>query len=71
VNFYKGEIERRRWYGFWNYGDVMHSYDKVRHTWRYDIGGYAWQNTELVPNMWLWYMFLRSGREEYSGWLKP
>ncbi|WP_245589911.1 exo-rhamnogalacturonan lyase family protein [Caldanaerobius polysaccharolyticus] len=64
VKFYKGEIERRKWYGFWNYGDVMHSYDKVRHTWRYDIGGYAWQNTELVPNMWLWYMFLRSGRED-------
>ncbi|WP_309120649.1 hypothetical protein [Paenibacillus sp.] len=64
VRFYQDEIEQRRWYGFWDYGDVMHSYDPVRHTWRYDIGGCAWQNTELAPNIWLWYMFLRSGRED-------
>ena len=64
VRIYRQEIEQRRWYGFWDYGDVMHSYDPVRHTWRYDIGGCAWQNTELVPNMWLWYMFLRTGRED-------
>jgi hypothetical protein len=62
--FLKEEIENRRWYGFWDFGDIMHSYDAVRHVWRYDIGGCAWQNTELVPNMWLWYMFLRSGRED-------
>ncbi|MGO4376463.1 hypothetical protein AB4Z21_38055, partial [Paenibacillus sp. MCAF20] len=47
---------------FWDYGDFMHSYDPVRHVWNYDLGGCAWQNTELVPNMWLWVMFLRSGR---------
>jgi len=64
VAFYMKEVEQRGWYGFWDYGDVMHSYDPVRHTWRYDIGGCAWQNTELAPNMWLWYMFLRSGRED-------
>ncbi|WP_462409461.1 exo-rhamnogalacturonan lyase family protein [Neobacillus sp. Marseille-QA0830] len=64
IDFYQKEVEQRRWYGFWNYGDVMHTYDHVRHTWRYDIGGYAWQNTELVPNMWLWYMFLRSGKSD-------
>jgi hypothetical protein len=64
ITFYQKEIEQRKWYGFWDYGDVMHSYDTVRHTWRYDIGGCAWQNTELVPNMWLWLMFLRSGRSD-------
>ncbi|CAM4487979.1 exo-rhamnogalacturonan lyase family protein [Paenibacillus tarimensis] len=63
-SFYKDEVERRGWYGFWDYGDVMHSYDPIRHTWRYDIGGCAWQNTELAPNMWLWYMFLRTGRKD-------
>ncbi|PZD94513.1 hypothetical protein DNH61_18785 [Paenibacillus sambharensis] len=63
-SFYEDEVERRGWYGFWDYGDVMHSYDSVRHTWRYDIGGCAWQNTELAPNMWLWYMFLRTGRKD-------
>lgn len=62
--FYRDEVEQRRWYGFWDYGDVMHTYDSERHQWRYDLGGFAWQNTELVPNLWLWYSFLRSGRSE-------
>lgn len=64
VDFYKGEIERRKWYGFFDYGDVMHTYDNNRHMWKYDMGGYAWQNTELVPTLWLWQMFLRSGRDD-------
>lgn len=60
TDFYKHAIEENRWYGFWNYGDVMHAYDPVRHTWRYDVGGYAWDNTELGSNLWLWYQFLRT-----------
>lgn len=64
IEFYKNEVEQRRWYGFWNYGDFMHTYDPIRHQWRYDLGGFAWQNTELVPNIWLWYSFLRTGRED-------
>ncbi|MBN2013490.1 hypothetical protein JW960_29440 [candidate division KSB1 bacterium] len=62
--YYQSEVEQRHWYGFWNYGDVMHSYDRDRHTWKYDMGGYAWDNTELMPNLWLWYSYLRSGRED-------
>ncbi|MDP0499947.1 MAG: twin-arginine translocation signal domain-containing protein [Verrucomicrobiota bacterium JB022] len=64
VDYYKGQIDQRHWYGFWNYGDVMHTYDHDRHVWRYDIGGYAWDNSELSPDLWLWYSFLRSGRAE-------
>lgn len=30
----------------------------------YDMGGFAWQNTELVPTYWLWLYFLRTGRED-------
>lgn len=41
------DIDQRQFYGFWNYGDVMHTYDQTRHTWRYDVGGYAWDNGEL------------------------
>ena len=62
--FYLNEIDRRQWYGFWHYGDVMHTYDADRHVWRYDVGGYAWSNSELVPDLWLWTAFLRSGRAE-------
>lgn len=61
VDFYAGEVDRRSWYGFWNHGDVMHTYDSDRHQWRYDIGGYAWDNSELSPDLWLWYSVLRTG----------
>lgn len=62
--FYKNEVEQRNWYGMFNYGDFMHTYDGKRHQWKYDTGGYAWDNTELVPTLWLWLYFMRTGRED-------
>ena len=64
VKAYQGYIEKYKWYGFWNYGDVMHTYDDERQEWRYDVGGFAWDNTELATPMWLWYNFLRTGRAD-------
>jgi hypothetical protein len=64
INFYLTQPEQRRWYGFWDFGDVMHSYDNDRHVWRYDLGGMAWDNSELGTDMWLWYSFLHSGRAD-------
>lgn len=64
ADFYLKEVEQRGWYGMFNYGDFMHTYDDKRHQWRYDIGGYAWDNTELVPTLWLWLYFMRTGRED-------
>jgi hypothetical protein len=64
LDLYLRQTDQRRWYGFWDYGDVMHSYDADRHTWRYDVGGFAWANSELSPDLWLWYSFLRSGRAD-------
>jgi hypothetical protein len=64
ISIYQKEVERHKWYGFWNYGDFMHAYDPERDEWRYDVGGYAWDNTELASPMWLWSMFLRSGRQD-------
>src|ERR1017187_112085 len=61
-SLYHKEVEQRHWYGFWNYGDVMHQHDGPRHMWRYDVGGFAWDNSELGTDLWLWYAFLRSGR---------
>ncbi|MBD8676985.1 exo-rhamnogalacturonan lyase family protein [Sphingomonas sp. CFBP 13720] len=61
VDFYAGEVDRRHWYGFWNHGDVMHTYDADRHQWRYDIGGFAWANSELSPDLWLWLQAVRTG----------
>jgi hypothetical protein len=62
--YYAKQVDQRRWYGFWDYGDVMHSYDTDRHSWKYDIGGYAWDNSELSTDLWLWYAYLRSGRAD-------
>ncbi len=62
--FYAKEVEQRHWYGFWDYGDIRHTYDADRHEWRYDVGGYAWDNSELSPDIWLWYAYLRSGRAD-------
>lgn len=64
LDFYRGQVDERSWYGFWNYGDIMHNFDFTRHDWRYDIGGWAWNNIELAPNVLLWTCFLRTGRED-------
>jgi hypothetical protein len=64
LSLYLGQVDQRDWYGFWNYGDVMHSFDNERHMWRYDLGGMAWDNSELGTDTWLWYSFLRSGRAD-------
>ena len=78
-DFYAHERERNSWYGYFNYGDVMHSRDipaapsaeningpvyGIRDEWRYDVGGYAWDNTELGTPAMLWYQFLRTGDRE-------
>ncbi len=64
LTFYLKQPEEQHWYGFWDFGDVMHSYDADRHVWRYDLGGMAWDNTELGTDMWLWESFLRTGRAD-------
>ncbi len=64
LDYYLKQIEQQRWYGFWTYGNVMHTYDADRHAWRYDIGGFAWDNSELQSDMMFWYGYLRSGRAD-------
>ncbi len=64
VQYYKSQVKQHHWYGFWNYGDVMHTYDADRHVWRYDVGGFAWDNSELSSDLWLWYTFIRSGNPD-------
>ncbi|PTY06663.1 Tat pathway signal sequence domain protein [Opitutaceae bacterium EW11] len=64
LSYYESQREQHRWYGFWDYGDIRHTYDADRHVWRYDIGGFAWDNSELSPDLWLWLTFLRTGRAD-------
>jgi hypothetical protein len=63
-DYHRRQVDQRHWYGFWHYGDVMHSYDRDRHVWKYDVGGFAWDNSELSTDLWLWYYFLRTGRAD-------
>ncbi len=63
--FYAKQVDAQHWYGFWQFGDFMHSYSAPRHKWHYDWGGHAWDNTELGTPLWLWYSFLRTGRTDY------
>jgi hypothetical protein len=63
-DFFHQQVDERHWYGFWDFGDIMHNYDFGRHEWRYDVGGWAWTNSELAPDMFLYYTFLRTGRPE-------
>lgn len=62
--YHREQVDQRSWYGFWDFGDVMHSYDDDRHVWRYDVGGYAWDNSELSTDSWLWYHYLRTGESQ-------
>lgn len=62
--FYEKQQEERNWYGFWTYGDFIHSYNFRRHVWNYDHGGYAWDNTELGTALWAWASYIRSGRPD-------
>ncbi|MBQ8968174.1 MAG: hypothetical protein IJ064_00355 [Bacteroidaceae bacterium] len=64
LDYYLRAQDQHHWYGFWNYGDFMHQYDPARHQWKYDVGGFAWDNTELGSVSWLWYSFLRTGRAD-------
>jgi hypothetical protein len=63
-NYYHKQIEQNRWYGFWDHGDFQHTYDPYRHAWRYDVGGFAWDNSELSTDLWLWMYFLHTGRAD-------
>ncbi|GAA3990517.1 hypothetical protein [Mucilaginibacter dorajii] len=62
--YYKKQVDEHHWYGFWNYGDFMHTYDTDRHTWRYDVGGFGWDNSELSTDLWLWYYYLKTQRAD-------
>ncbi len=64
LDYYLRQQDQHHWYGFWHYGDFMHQYDPARHEWKYDVGGFAWDNTELGSISWLWYSFLRTGRAD-------
>ncbi len=65
ADFLMQEREVRGWYGLMHYGDVQMSYYREWDRWGYDHGGYAWMNTESLPDLGLWLTALRHGRTDW------
>ena len=67
VDFLVQEQDLRGWYGLMDYGDMQMAFYSDRDRWGYDDGGYAWLNSESIPDLGLWLSALRHGR---SDWLE-
>ncbi|MHB9106418.1 MAG: exo-rhamnogalacturonan lyase family protein [Armatimonadota bacterium] len=65
VDFIVNEREVRGWYGLMHFGDVLMSYYRAWDRWAFDDGGYAWINTESLPDLGLWLAALRHGRADW------
>lgn len=65
ADFLVRERDVRGWYGLMNFGDVMIAFYSDKDCWAFDDGGYAWLNTEAVPDLGLWLAALRHGRRDW------
>ena len=62
--YYEKQVDERPWYGFWQYGDLMHSYPR-RATCGITTGAARRGTTpSWATPLWLWYSFLRTGRAD-------
>lgn len=65
IDFLINERGVRGWFGQLNFGDMMIAYYSDIDRWAFDDGGYAWINTEHLPDYGLWITALRSGRPDW------
>ena len=65
TDFIIQERANRGWYGQLDFGDVMIAYYSDLDRWGFDDGGYAWINTEHLPDLGLWISALRAGRPDW------
>jgi len=65
ADFIVRERDYRGWYGLMDFGDIMCAFYSDRDTWAFDDGGYAWINTEHLPDLGLWLSALRAARVDW------
>jgi hypothetical protein len=65
ADFVVAERDYRGWYGLMDYGDIQIAFYSELDRWAYDDGGYAWLNTESLPDYGLWLSALRAARTDW------
>ena len=64
VAWMEGHIERYRWKGFFDWGDVMATWEESEGGWRFK-GRWGWCNSEWDPRHAVWLQYLRTGEGRY------
>ena len=64
VDWMEGHIERYRWKGFFDWGDVMATWEESEGGWRFK-GRWGWCNSEWDPRHAVWLQYLRTGAGRY------
>ena len=65
MDFIVNERHVRGWYGQMDFGDIMSAFYSDLDRWAFDDGGYAWINTEHIPDYGLWLSALRAARPDW------
>ena len=64
VEWMERQIRLGRWYGFFDYGDALVSWDEAGGDWRF-TGRWGWCNSEWDPRHGVWIEYLRTGEPEW------
>ncbi len=60
VDWMDQNIRRGRWYGFFDWGDVLVAWEAATNDWRFR-GRWGWCNSEWDPRHGVWIQYLRTG----------
>ena len=52
------------WYGFFDWGDVLVSWEYAKNDWRF-YGRWGWCNSEWDPRHGVWIQYMRTGKADY------
>ena len=64
LDWLKRNIQLGRWYGFFDWGDALVTWEQEANDWRF-YGRWGWCNSEWDPRHGVWIQYLRTGRADY------